>query len=199
MLLYWSIFDIVYFLGIFVGTPLIRWPHNKVHQTTDSVKKNADTLENALLGLVFIGGMIVPALYLFTPLLNFANYELPLTAGIVGTLLLPLFWWIFWRSHHDLGRQWSPTLEIRDSHRLVTVGIYQYIRHPMYTAIYLSTLCQLLLLGNWLAGPSYLVAFTIMYVLRVRKEEAFMREQFGEDYSQYMTKTGRLAPRLPLK
>ncbi|MEM7017273.1 MAG: protein-S-isoprenylcysteine O-methyltransferase [Pseudomonadota bacterium] len=196
MLLYWSIFDIIYFLGIFIGTTVIRWPHNKVHRTTESVKRKADFVETATLTLVFLGSAVVAVLYLFTPLLNFANYELPLISGIIGTLLIPAFWWIFWRSHRDLGRQWSPTLEIRDSHKLVTSGVYQRIRHPMYTAIYLSAICQLLLLGNWLVGPSYLVVFTVCYVLRVKKEENFMLEQFGAEYAAYMAKTGRLLPRL---
>jgi protein-S-isoprenylcysteine O-methyltransferase Ste14 len=37
--------------------------------------------------------------------------------------------WLFWRSHADLGRNWSPSLELREGHELVTEGVYRYVRH----------------------------------------------------------------------
>jgi protein-S-isoprenylcysteine O-methyltransferase Ste14 len=104
--------------------------------------------------------------------------------------------WLFWRSHADLGLNWSVSLEVRQGHQLVTHGIYRRIRHPMYTAIFLYGLAQGLLLPNWLAGWSSLVPFTIMYLLRVRREEQMMLQFFGDDYRSYMTRTGRLLPRL---
>ena len=51
-----------------------------------------------------------------------------------------------------LGRNWSITLEIRDSHRLVTDGLYRYVRHPMYTSFWLWAIAQALLIPNWIAG-----------------------------------------------
>lgn len=104
--------------------------------------------------------------------------------------------WLFWRSHVDLGLNWSPTLETRQGHEIVKHGVYSRIRHPMYSAIWLFSIAQGLLLNNWLAGWSVVVSFSIMYVLRTPQEEAMMIDHFGDSYNEYMTETGRLFPRI---
>ncbi len=45
--------------------------------------------------------------------------------------------WLFWRSHADLGRNWSQAFELRKGHELITHGVYRVVRHPMYAAIWL--------------------------------------------------------------
>jgi protein-S-isoprenylcysteine O-methyltransferase Ste14 len=65
----------------------------------------------------------------------------------------------------------------------------------MYASIFLFSLAQGLMLGNWLAGWSAFVAFAVLYLLRVRREEALMLATFGEAYAAYMKRTGRLWPR----
>ena len=104
--------------------------------------------------------------------------------------------WLFWRSHADLGQNWSVSLEVCKDHQLVTAGTYKWIRHPMYLSIWLWCLAQSLLLSNWLAGPSSLILFGVMYFLRTPREEQMMREFFGQQYVDYMSRTGRLFPRL---
>jgi protein-S-isoprenylcysteine O-methyltransferase Ste14 len=64
----------------------------------------------------------------------------------------------------------------------------------MYTALFLYSAGQALVLPNWVAGPSYLVAFGILFACRVGEEEAMMRAQFGDEYQAYMSRTQRLAP-----
>jgi len=53
-----------------------------------------------------------------------------------------------------------------------------------------------LLLQNWIAGPALLVTFAGLYLVRVRREEQMMLENFGEEYRLYMNRTGRVIPRL---
>ena len=103
--------------------------------------------------------------------------------------------WLFWRSHKDLDRQFSPILEIQESHKLITHGVYKNIRHPMYAALLLNSCCQLLLIGNWVVAPAYLIALSGLYLSRVEKEEMLMLKQFGGEYSSYMNKSYRLFPR----
>ena len=78
--------------------------------------------------------------------------------------------WLFYRSHADLGTNWSITLEIREQHRLITQGVYRRIRHPMYSALALYSIGQALVIPNWVAGPSNLIAFAILLALRVHAE-----------------------------
>jgi protein-S-isoprenylcysteine O-methyltransferase Ste14 len=69
---------------------------------------------------------------------------------------------LFYRSHRDLGRNWSISLEVRSEHRLVTAGVYRLIRHPMYSSFFLLALAQLLLMPNWFAGTSGLVGVGLL-------------------------------------
>src|SRR6266568_943304 len=90
--------------------------------------------------------------------------------------------WLFYRSHADLGTNWSITLEVREGHRLITQGVYRGVRHPMYSALALYSVGQALVIPNWVAGLSNLVAFAVLIALRVGAEERMMAHQFGNEY-----------------
>jgi protein-S-isoprenylcysteine O-methyltransferase Ste14 len=156
--------------------------------------------ERALLGLLPVGMFFVPAVYALTPWLDEADYRLSPEAkgwiGGLGAAILAFALWLFWRSHADLGRNWSPSLQLREEHQLVTAGVYRYIRHPMYASQWLWSVAQPLLLQNWIAGWGGLLLFLPLYVLRVPREEHMMLAQFGEAYRAYMRRTGRILPRL---
>jgi protein-S-isoprenylcysteine O-methyltransferase Ste14 len=66
----------------------------------------------------------------------------------------------------------------------------------MYSALFLYSLGQLLALPNGIAGPSYIVPFTLLFALRVRREERMMIDTFGDDYVAYAARTKRLVPGL---
>jgi protein-S-isoprenylcysteine O-methyltransferase Ste14 len=83
---------------------------------------------------------------------------------------------------------------VRESHRLITEGIYRHVRHPMYTALFLYSIGQALVIPNWFAGPSNLLAFVILFAFRIGAEERMMLDAFGDEYAAYMSKTKRLIP-----
>ena len=101
---------------------------------------------------------------------------------------------VLWRSHVNLGRNWSPTMQIRNQQSLVDRGVYARIRHPMYTAHGLWGVGQMLLLHNWIAGPLFLVLFVPFCLYRVPREERMMIERFGDHYRDYVKRTGRYWP-----
>ena len=174
---------------------IIRAPHGARNRKNKIAADRKGTLESILLAAMFLAMMLLPLVYLATPFLAFANYHLPIWAVVIGAVLQIPYLWLFWRSHADLGRNWSPGLEVREEHKLVTNGIYARIRHPMYAAIWCAALSQPLLIHNWIAGPLVILAFAAMYFTRVLQEEAMMRDTFGQDYDSYITKTGRLWPK----
>jgi protein-S-isoprenylcysteine O-methyltransferase Ste14 len=185
----------VFFVGFVIYTAT-RGAYARRLKNIESVHRQVDRLEKALLLMVIPASLLLPLLYLFTPLLNFANYRLPAFAPWVGLVLLLAALWLFWRSHADLGQNWSVTLEVRKEHRLITHGVYRFIRHPMYASIFLFSLAQGLLLANWLAGWSAFVPFTVLYLVRTPREEQMMCKFFGDEYRDYMRRTGRLFPRI---
>jgi protein-S-isoprenylcysteine O-methyltransferase Ste14 len=98
-------------------------------------------------------------------------------------------------AHRDLGRHWSPTLEVAQDHVLVTDGIYARFRHPIYVSLILWAAAQPLLLQNGVAGWGGAVAAALMWLVRVPREERMMLEVFGDAYREYMARTGRVIPR----
>jgi protein-S-isoprenylcysteine O-methyltransferase Ste14 len=101
---------------------------------------------------------------------------------------------LFYRSHADLGKNWSISLQIRNEHRLVTTGIYRFVRHPMYSSFFLLAVAQLMLLPNWFAGATGLIGVGMLYAFRIRQEERMMMERFGAEYRDYIAHTARLIP-----
>ena len=155
-----------------------------------------DATEKILLGLMVPAVIVFPVLYLFTPTLSFADYQLHTVVRWTGAGILIASLCLFWRSHVDLANNWSPSLEIRENHGLVATGVYRTVRHPMYASIWLWALAQGMMLQNWLAGWFMLPAFAAMYFIRIPREEQMMLEKFGNEYLEYSNRTGRLIPRL---
>ncbi|HEY5883912.1 MAG TPA: protein-S-isoprenylcysteine O-methyltransferase [Pyrinomonadaceae bacterium] len=187
--------NIVFLVG-FIVYVTIRGVFQQRSKGNEKAESRNDRQELVLLVIMAIGSMLLPILYLFTSLLRFADYRLPAFVPWIGASLMIVALWLFWRSHSDLGSNWSRTLEIQKGHQLITHGVYRSIRHPMYASIWLFSLAQGLMLENWLAGWSAFVAFAILYVVRIPNEERMMREFFGRAYSDYMLRTGRLFPRI---
>jgi protein-S-isoprenylcysteine O-methyltransferase Ste14 len=190
-------FNVVYFLGI-VGEILIRFPHERKRREQRIVVEDATAREQAVLGSLAIGILLIPLVYALTPFLKRADYSVSERTskrmGALGSLLFVLGLWLFYRSHADLGRNWSPLLQIREEHELVTDGVYRYLRHPMYTSQLLWVLAQPLLLHNWIAGWSGLPVFLLFPLVRVPHEERMMEAQFGDAYRAYKQRTGGILP-----
>lgn len=190
-----DILTVIYFLAI-LGQIIIRAPFNKLRKLETMSERRVTTREIFILLLLLPGGFILPVIYAATNWLDFANYTLPGWAGWLGVLLMAGALFLFWRAHADLGLNWSPSLEIREKHELITRGIYGVIRHPMYASQWLWVIAQPLLLQNWIAGFANLLLFIPFYFLRVKAEEQMMLDSFGTQYQEYMKRTGGVVPKI---
>ena len=190
-----SIFKAVFLIGFVAGSVIRKWYGRKHSQDTVTDQRSEGL---AVYMLMFLWGVaqVIALTYVFSPWLDFANYHLPIWAGWVGVPVFAAALWLLWRSHADLGRNWSPFLQVVEAHSLVAEGAYRHVRHPMYAAHGLWGIAQALLLQNWIAGLGGLAAFIPVYVLRVPREEQMMLEHFGDEYRSYMNRTGRVIPRL---
>lgn len=186
---------VVYWLAMFAEM-FIRVPINKKRKEQKMSTRRISKQEQVLLFLLLMGMFILPILYSASNWLEFADYSLPVWAGGLGVVFIASAVFVFWRSHVDLGLNWSPSLEIREQHELITRGIYRLIRHPMYASQWLWVLAQPLLLQNWVAGLLGSLVFVPFYFLRVRAEEKLMLEIFGEKYDAYRQTTGAIFPKL---
>ncbi len=163
----------------------LRWPHRHT-----SGMAAGDVEGWLLLALTTVTMLVVPVLDAVVPWLEFADLSFHDEAAWVGLALGTSALWLFWRAQGDVRR--SASLQ-----QVVTFGIYRHLRHPMYTAMLLWALAQILLLQNWLAGPAAAVTFLLVYVLRMPRREQRLLERYGYRYLEYMERTGGLLPRLP--
>jgi protein-S-isoprenylcysteine O-methyltransferase Ste14 len=186
---------ILWAVGI-VAWYLIRHRFERKAKRVRVVRASRSALERIGLVAATAGLGVIPAFYAITGAPRWANYPPRAWAVVVGAIIYAGALWLFRRSHKDLGKNWSITLEIRDQHRVVSNGVYALVRHPMYSAFWLMGLGQAFLLPNWIAGLAGLVGFSVLFFLRVDKEERMMLETFGEEYRAYMGRTKRVIPRV---
>src|SRR4029453_19332465 len=176
-----------------VAMVAIRAPHGRLSRTIRVVESRKGSLEIFLLAVASIA-FLIPIFVISTTWVAFADYRLYLAPFLAGSFLLALGLWLFYRSHSDLGTNWSVTLEIREAHGLVTDGVYGRVRHPIYVALLLYVLGQVMLFPHWVAGPAFAVAMVLLCAFRLGPEEALMREHFKSAYDAYASRTKRLIP-----
>lgn len=148
-----------------------------------------------LRGLIFVFMMAVVVVMAIDPdWLDIFKFNLaPLlrwTGAVLSTMGLPLLVWV----HHTLGVHWSTNLRLIREHDFVTSGPYRWVRHPMYTAIFIFFIGLSLLSANWLIIALAVVSIAFLW-RRISLEEEMMKEAF-EEYELYIRYTGRLMPKI---
>ena len=110
-------------------------------------------------------------------------------AGLAAASLALVFW-VF----RAIGKNITPTVATRRDHELVTSGPYRWVRHPLYSVGTSFFVSLSLVAANWFMGLASLLALAMLLV-RLPKEEEKLIERFGDEYREYMKRTGRLLPR----
>jgi len=91
-------------------------------------------------------------------------------------------------------RGWYLVYSAQKDGKLVTEGVYQYVRHPQYTGIYLALFGQLI---HWPTLPT-LVLFPLIvwiYFNLAKKEEKALLKNFGHAYEDYMRQVPMFFPK----
>lgn len=118
-------------------------------------------------------------------------------SDVLGWGAIPLLaaaFWLFWYSHSTIGHYWSIQVRLKAEHQLVTRGPYRYIRHPLYTALFLGYLGTLLAQQSWML-LAWFPVFVASYLLFATEEENVMEDAFGETYRAYRRRTGMFLPK----
>ena len=146
-------------------------------------------LAGLVLWISTFGYLIFPAFF------QWASMPLPpwlRWMGVVtGALCSLLMYWTL----SSLGKNLTDTVVIRAEAKLVTNGPYRWVRHPFYVTAALLMASVTLLTANWLIGVSSVLVLALL-AIRTPKEEKMLIERFGQEYRDYMGRTGRFWPRL---
>lgn len=94
-----------------------------------------------------------------------------------------------------LGANWSATITIRTAHSLIRTGPYAYLRHPIYSGMLVAISGTTLAQGRW-RGLAALAISLVAWSIKARKEESWLRHEFGAQFDEYARSTGFLLPRL---
>jgi protein-S-isoprenylcysteine O-methyltransferase Ste14 len=166
-------------------------------ETGEKVSRKVDG--TVLMTVIRIGGLLLwlsPLAYLINPQwMSWSKLGVSESlrwVGVgVGLLSVFGFYWLF----SSIGSGITPTSATRKEHKLSTSGPYRWIRHPLYTFGALFFISFGMTADNWFIASLGVFTFIIM-AIRTPKEEANLIEKFGDEYRNYMKRTGRFFPKL---
>jgi protein-S-isoprenylcysteine O-methyltransferase Ste14 len=169
--------------------------HSKPEDAT--VKKREEGIVSKVAGLLGMLGFLTMLAYMIDPgWLAFTSLSLPLWLRWTGVVIAIIGFVLLQWSQVTLANSWSDTPRMMKEQTLITSGPYRTIRHPIYTAFILILGSTLFISSNWLIGLCWAGMTVLEVVSRIGFEESLMVEFFGEQYREYMKKTGRLLPKL---
>jgi protein-S-isoprenylcysteine O-methyltransferase Ste14 len=182
---------------LFTAIGISSYYRRKADQETgEKISRKVDG--TTLMTLIRIGGLILwlsPLVYLINP--NWMAWskiglpdELRWLGVALGILCVAGVYWLF----SSIGSGITPTSATRTQHTLVTSGPYRWIRHPLYTIGSTLFVAFGMMADNWFIALLGILVFILM-AIRTPKEEANLITKFGDEYREYMKRTGRFLPK----
>jgi protein-S-isoprenylcysteine O-methyltransferase Ste14 len=138
-----------------------------------------------------IGGMA----WMMNPAwMAWSSLPIPLWGRWIGVVLVGLGGLLLVWTLSNLGKNLTDTVATRKDHSLVTSGPYRFVRHPFYLSGLVSLVGGSLATANWFLLLAGLLPLGFL-VVRTKTEEQKLIERFGDEYRNYMARTGRFFPR----
>lgn len=192
-----TIFRILSAIILFSGTGISIYSRLKADRDSgERLSRSADGTPMMLVIRIF--GLVLwltPLVYLVNPAwmiwskLGVPEWARWLGVGI-GFLCVAGIYWLF----SSIGTGITPVSATRKEHKLSTHGIYRWIRHPLYTVGSSFYISFGLMADNWFIIFMGALTFIVM-AIRTPKEEANLIAKFGDEYREYMKRTGKFLPK----
>lgn len=192
-----NIFRILAALILFTGVGISTYHRRKAdRESGEKVSRKTDGIP--MMTVIRIGGLILwlsPIVFLVNPgwmtwsKLGFPDWIRWLGVGI-GVLCVFGIYWLF----SNIGSGITPVSATRKEHKLSTSGPYRWVRHPLYTIGSSFYISFGMMADNWFIMAMGILTFIVM-AIRTPKEEANLIAKFGDEYREYMQRTGRFFPK----
>ena len=184
---------------LIIAFALHRGYYVKTHSQSEeaTLKQREERTVAKLAGLLGMAGFLSMTVYVINPnWLAFANVSLPNWLRWIGLGFALLGFALLQWAQVTLGKSWSDTPRMMKEQTIITSGPYRTIRHPIYTAFILILGSTVFISSNWLIGLCWAGMTVLEVASRIGFEENLMIEYFGDQYREYMKKTGRLLPKV---
>ena len=128
-------------------------------------------------------------------ILNIGKYDvLKIPFAILGVLLIALGVFMWFSANFA-----SKLDDNIKSNKLVTTGIYAWVRNPIYSAFLLMCTGAILIANNIILLLLPLLYWIFMTVLMKNTEEKWLQELYGQEYTEYCQRVNRCIPWFPQK
>jgi len=177
---------------IFLGYWIINW--NAVKPTQEVAWRQQQGFR-WIVGFIVVVIVLIAHFFLPRHSTNFFTFSSnnSLVLQIIGSVLAITGLIIAIIARKTLADNWSSNIELKKNHKLITTGVYKYIRHPIYTGV------DLMGIGTIIASQSFFVIFFLIcmmlfFVFKMKKEETLLMKHFPKEYPEYKKKTKALIP-----
>lgn len=190
------LFRLFTFIILATGLGISGYFRRKADRDTgEKIPRHADGV--VMMTIIRLGGLVLwfsPILYLVNPgWMLWSKIGLPIWVRWLGVgfgfLCTIGIYWLF----KSLGNGVTPTSATRMEHKLVASGPYRWVRHPLYVIGSSMFVAFGMIADNWFIGLLGVFVFILM-AIRTPQEEARLIEKFGNEYLEYMQRTGRFFP-----
>lgn len=162
---------------------------NKTTRRLESFTRRAIRVVLFSAAIVILIFQSLPVAWLNRPILPRTPTSFWVGAAITIAGLLFAVW-----ARRHLGANWSRSVSVKQDHQLITSGPYKIVRHPIYTGILTGILGSAIAIGE-VRGIIALLLIYIALRSKWRLEEQWMREEFGQTYTDYARRVPAVVPR----
>ena len=140
-----------------------------------------------LSSLMFVLGFIIAGLDY-----RFRLLPLPSFISIIGSILFIISYVLYAEVLRE-NTYLSRTIKVEKNQKVIDIGLYSIVRHPMYMATFILFLSMPLVLGSIISFLVFLI-YPFIIIKRLKNEEEFLEKEL-DGYSEYKKKVKyRLIP-----
>jgi protein-S-isoprenylcysteine O-methyltransferase len=159
-------------------------------------EKNADKNSYRILYIITILSLVLGISIGIS--LKFDNilhiYNSSICFPVIGATFIALGLVIRLTAINTLKKYFTVNVTIKNDHKLITSGLYRYIRHPAYAGGILSFIGCGLCYGNILSFIIISLPYVLLILKRIKDEEIVLIGNFGQAYIDLISKTKKIIP-----
>jgi protein-S-isoprenylcysteine O-methyltransferase Ste14 len=170
------------------------WRKTGINPLTFTTSDDAHGFNGRVFTMISIIEMVVVAIYAFRN--SWYEYLLPFwyleheVMVIFGWALLLLSLVMVWVAQSQMASSWRIGVDNENKTELVTKGLFSISRNPIFLGIMMANIGLFFVIPN--AFTLLIIALsTISINTQIRLEEAFMKQTFGMEYSDYTRRVRR--------